>query len=171
MLSRSSAVGRSSKDLTSSKLECYSFLKLNRGWKEISGFIDEKGSVPMKGWRYTGKEEVQGWKEKSAARGMESRELGNNDSCKSQNAHRFYSLYALILKLWFWAADTLVVLTGLSHSKELQTSVPESRLILSTLLTGLAELANNNNLSVSLLRNKQIVNDVESSCLICESCR
>lgn len=64
-----------------------------------------------------------------------------------------------------------MVLTGLSHSKELQTSVPESRLILSTLLTGLAELANNNNLSVSLLRNEQIVNDVESSCLICESCR
>lgn len=60
----SSTVGRSFNDPASSKLGCYSFLKLSRGSKEISEFIDEKKEgVLERGWRYTEKEgKVQGWK-------------------------------------------------------------------------------------------------------------
>lgn len=102
MLSRLSTAGRSFNDLASSKLGCYSFLKVSRGSKEISEFIDKKESVPIRGWSYTEKEgKVWDWKGSflGAARSVEFRELGNNESCKSQYVQRFYSLYAFILKL------------------------------------------------------------------------
>lgn len=102
MLARSSAVGRSFNNLISSKLGCYSLLKLSRGSEEISEFINEKKeSVLKRGWRYTergkcrgGRGEVSWCYQSCAVQGPRS-----NESWKSQNAQIFYSLYAFILKL------------------------------------------------------------------------